>query len=529
MKSAILGAAPTGDPELTEKVDPKLYWGLKPERLPRTSSIDNAVLNPNAGGIYNKLIDGYTKFQGIAKTGALLTGSAVDEVNANKFTLSRVALNGTGSITNIAQYVTASAREHMLEAVYFRDAVVDGSVYTVEDPGYGSRVTLATLLSSSSVKFNRFTSYNKFTIPLFGGFDGLNILDRDAHLMNDRSTSTDAPLNFEGFASNEYNNDFTKKTGLNAGNPGIGSKNSTVMSYRSAIRIMTDPMTVSHNILAIPGIRDAFVTDFAGERARDYSLAIYLMDIPSFSQDLTRLYGTEKRQLIASSSNATPDVRETAEQFSSRVVDNNYSAAYFPDVVISDATNSTQVAVPASVAAMKALAFSDKVSFPWFAPAGFNRGALDNVTNVDIRLTAGDRDELYDARINPIANFPDGGIVIFGQKTLQLAKSALDRVNVRRMLLEVKRLIQRIAERLLFEPNNEATRARFINSVTPLLATVQAQAGIDSFTVVMDDSNNTAEDVENNRLNGRIIVVPTRAIEFIAIDFIITNSGVSFE
>ena len=347
--------------------------------------------------------------------------------------------------------------------------------------------------------------------------------------MNDRSTSTDAPLNFEGFASNEYNNAFTTKTGLNAGNPGIGSKNSTVRSYRSAIRIMTDPMTVSHNILAIPGIRDAFVTDFAGERVRDYSLAIYLMDIPSFSQDLTRLYGSEKRQLIASSSNATPDVRETAEQFSSRVVDNNYSAAYFPDVVISDTTNSTQVAVPASVAAIKALAFSDKVSFPWFAPAGFNRGALDNVTNVDIRLTAGDRDELYDARINPIANFPDGGIVIFGQKTLQLAKSALDRVNVRRMLLEVKRLIQRIAERLLFEPNNEATRARFINSVTPLLATVQAQAGIDSFTVVMDDSNNTAEDVENNRLNGRIIVVPTRAIEFIAIDFIITNSGVSFE
>ena len=151
------------------------------------------------------------------------------------------------------------------------------------------------------------------------------------------------------------------------------------------------------------------------------------------------------------------------------------------------------------------------------------------MTNVDVRLTAGDRDELYDARINPIANFPDGGFVIFGQKTLQLAKSALDRVNVRRMLLEVKRLIQRIAERLLFEPNNIETRARFINLVTPLLATVQAQAGIDSFQIVMDDSNNTPEDVENNRLNGRIVVVPTRAIEFIAIDFIITNSGVSFE
>ena len=526
MKTAV---GMSGDPALTEKVDPKLFWGLKPERLPRTSSIDNAVLNPNAGGIYNKLIDGYTKFQGLTKSGALLTGSAVDISNANKFTLARVALNEAGTATNIAQYVTASAREHMLEACYFRDADVNGSVYTVEDPGYGTRITMATLLASSSVKFNRFTSYNKFTVPLFGGFDGLNILDKDASLMNDRSSSTDAPLNNEGHASNEFNNSFTANTGLNAGKPGVGSKNSTVMSYRSAIRIMTDGMTVRHNILAIPGIRDAFVADFAGDRTKDYSLALYLMDLPFYSQDMTRLFGNEKRELIPSSSNATPDVRETAEQFSSRVVDNNYTAAYFPDVVLADEVNQTQVKLPSSVVAMKALAFNDSVAFPWFAPAGFNRGALDNVTNVDIRLTAADRDELYDARVNPIANFPDGGFVIFGQKTLQLTKSALDRVNVRRMLLEVKRLIQRIAERLLFEPNNVETRARFINLVTPLLAMVQAQAGIDSFQVVMDDSNNTPEDVENNRLNGRIVVVPTRAIEFIAIDFIITNSGVSFE
>ena len=145
-----------------------------------------------------------------------------------------------------------------------------------------------------------------------------------------------------------------------------------------------------------------------------------------------------------------------------------------------------------------------------------------------MRLTAADRDDLYDNRINPIANFSDGSFVIFGQKTCQLAKSALDRVNVRRMLLEVKRQVVSVADKLLFEPNNGATRARFINQVTPLLATIQSQQGIESFKVVMDDTNNTVEDVENNRLNGRIVVVPTRAIEFIAIDFIITNSGVDF-
>jgi phage tail sheath protein FI len=176
-----------------------------------------------------------------------------------------------------------------------------------------------------------------------------------------------------------------------------------------------------------------------------------------------------------------------------------------------------------------ALGHNDQVAYPWFAPAGFNRGALNSVTNVDIRLNSGDRDTLYDARINPIATFPDGGFVIFGQKTLQQTKSALDRVNVRRMLLEVKRSIIDIANRLIFEQNNEQTRGRFVAQATPLLALVQAQMGIERFAVVCDSTNNTTLDVEQNRMNGKIVLVPTRAVEFISIDFIITSSGVSFE
>jgi phage tail sheath protein FI len=180
------------------------------------------------------------------------------------------------------------------------------------------------------------------------------------------------------------------------------------------------------------------------------------------------------------------------------------------------------------VAALGALAFNDKVSYPWFAPAGFNRGGLDFVSNVQVRLSAADRDNLYDTRINPIASFPNGGFVIFGQKTLQMNKSALDRVNVRRMLLEVKRLVVGVANKLLFEQNTPEIRARFVGMTVPLLALVQAQAGIESFKVVMDDTNNTPQDAEDNKLNGRIVVVPTRAVEFIAVDFIITNSGVIF-
>jgi phage tail sheath protein FI len=175
-----------------------------------------------------------------------------------------------------------------------------------------------------------------------------------------------------------------------------------------------------------------------------------------------------------------------------------------------------------------ALGFNDKVAYPWFAPAGFNRGSLTAVRNVDVRLSSGDRNTLYDARINPIASFPNEGFVIFGQKTLQIAQSALDRVNVRRMLLEVKRLVLRAANQLVFEQNTPATRQRFVGQVRPLLSVVQAQAGIESFDVVMDETNNTQADVESNRLNGRIVVKPTRSIEYIAIDFVITNSGVIF-
>jgi len=185
--------------------------------------------------------------------------------------------------------------------------------------------------------------------------------------------------------------------------------------------------------------------------------------------------------------------------------------------------------MPSSVAALKALGYNDAVSAPWFAPAGFNRGALNNVLNSEVRLNAEDRNILYEARINPIANFPNGGFVIFGQKTLQQDRSALDRVNVRRMLLEVKRIISDIANKLIFEQNTPQTRARFVAEATPQLATIQIQQGVDQFQIVMDSSNNSNEDIEQNRLNGRIVLVPTRAVEFIAVDFIITNSGVSFE
>ena len=502
----------------SETADANLYWGVKFERLPLTGSMSKSVLNSNASSIPNPLITAYSKFLGISKMDVLVSGSGADVFNDNKFTLARVALynavaDGETLGDAIPSQITGSASEHILEAAYLRDQDPDFSNYTVS-PDSRARLTMASLLSyaDSHSYFNRFTNYLKFTNMMFGGFDGNNILDKDMRLMNDRASSSTSGGKAGGSNITDLNSSYS---------PGQGPDNNTVFAYRTAAKILLDPMNSRINIMTVPGIRDANVTDHTADLTRDFNQAIYLMDIPSYDQNSNRLYDD---------SSAKPNVLNTAETFDARSIDNNYVATYFPDVSIVDEINNNRVVkVPSSVVALGALGYNDSVSYPWFAPAGFNRASLENVRNTGVRLTTQNRDTLYELRINPIANFPDGGFVIFGQKTLQQAHTALDRVNVRRMLLEVKRLVVGVANKIVFEQNTPATRARFVAQVTPLLSVVQSQQGIDQFKVIMDSSNNTVEDIEDNRLNGRIVLVPTRAVEFIAIDFIITNAGVSFD
>ena len=510
-----------GQPGALELADNRMFFGIKFERVPLVSVITNPLLQSNGSGTRNKLLDSYSKLLGIQKADVVVTGSSADLINDNKFTLSRVALyNAPSTATqtlddavSLSTQLTGSVPDHMVEAAYIRNGVLVKPRYTITDSSR-DRLTFASLAAAkSATAFNKFSEYMKFTNMLYGGFDGLNILDRDQRLMNDKASDADSGGKADGSA--------TGYTNLSAASsPGAGKENNAVSSYRTAITIMTDPFASRVNIIAIPGIRSAFVVDRAMEKTKEYSKAIYLMDIPPYDDDLNRLYDDATTR---------PNVRKTTEQFEARALDNNYSATYFPDVIINDEINGDAVNVPASVAAIGALGFNDRVAYPWFAPAGFNRGSLGSVLNTEVRLNAEDRNVLYESRINPIASFPDGGFVIFGQKTLQQAKSSLDRVNVRRMLLEVKRIVSDIANGLIFEQNSPATRARFISLTKPKLASIQSNQGIDSFRVVMNSSNNTDEDAEQNRLNGRIVLVPTRAAEFIAIDFIITNSGVSFE
>lgn len=501
--SAIAGAPGTKEVTL-----PALYWGVKFER--NASSLANEVLNPNVISEKNSLLDSLTNFMGIEKLDVLHTGSSVDSFNSNKFTLAKVALRNASTTD-----VTGSASAHMKEAAYIRNAIPDSADYTVSDGVISNRVTLATLLAkTTAASYNKFSQFAKFTTFMYGGFDGVNYLDRDARRLNDKSVSFDADSLSTGGAASSYT-----AAGFGSAVNGTGKSNNGVASYNAAVSIMTDPFAVGINVLAIPGIREPYINDLTSKKVRDYGLALHLMDIPAYNDDGYRLYDD---------STSKPSVKETVDAFDARAIDNNYAATYFPDVYVDDTTNIRRVKVPATVAALGALGFNDRVSYPWFAPAGFNRAALDFVTNVAVRLNVADRDLMYDSRINPIATFPRLGFVIWGQKTLQVSKSALDRVNVRRLLLEVKRIIIGIANRIVFEQNTPAVRNRFVSDSVFQLGLIQSQAGIEAFQVVMNETNNTQEDIDLNRLNGRIVIVPTRSIEFIAIDFIITNAGVQF-
>tara|TARA_B100000212_G_scaffold9485_2_gene7018 strand:+ start:6438 stop:9626 length:3189 start_codon:yes stop_codon:yes gene_type:complete len=535
--------------ENSESTKSNLYWGLNTSRV---TDINNPN-KPNNALAVNKVVENLTKLLG-NDSELYVSGSAADAFNNNKFSLAKVAFKG-----DTVALITGTVLEAFREAVYVRNAdVSDDPTKTIyneadntilmsasSDPFSSEiisgnpedkRATLAKLLAEDKTKFNKYSSMAKFTAPFYGGFDGVNIMDKDAYYFTDRAASTDSTggkAASVGYASGlSQTNDATTRM------QGDELENNIVASYMNAIRVMTDEMIVDHNVLTVPGIRDSIITDYATTRTRDYGKAIYLMDIPHYTAEGNRLFTNADGMVQYNYTNTKgrADVDETSSKFEFREVNSSYVASYFPDVMIEDSgddenaaqTNRRRVRVPSSVVALGALARTDSISQPWFAPAGFSRGSLESVSSIDVRLNSADRDTLYEARINPIANFPNNQFVIFGQKTTQIARTALDRVNVRRLMIAIKRRIQKIAQGLLFAQNDAQTRADFVTRASQQLAQIQINQGIEDFRVIMDDTNNSDEDVDNHRLNGKIIVVPTRAVEFIAMDFIITNSGVEF-
>jgi len=237
----------------------------------------------------------------------------------------------------------------------------------------------------------------------------------------------------------------------------------------------------------------------------------------------------EERQdafYIADFNDYDDTITEATEQ--ANAVDSNYVATYYPWVKTIDTNTNKLMSVPPSVLMPAVFAANDRLAAEWFAPAGLNRGGITGAVSVLNRLTHSERDTLYENKVNPIAAFPGQGIVAFGQKTLQDKASALDRINVRRLLINLKKFVASTSRFLVFEQNTSTTRQRFLNTVNPYLESVQQRQGLYTFKVVMDESNNTPDVIDRNILAGQIFLQPAKTAEFIVIDFNILPTGASF-
>ena len=307
-------------------------------------------------------------------------------------------------------------------------------------------------------------------------------------------------------------------------------RNSAVYNtVKKSIDSLKDPEFVEMNMVAAPGIVNETLTGHAINICEERGDALAVIDLRGVYQPFTENANSFKDRVTATSlDGAVTALRD-------RSINSSYGCAYYPWVQIQDTITGQSLWAPPSVAAVGTLASSEKKSEVWFAPAGFNRGGLTDgsaglpVTAVTEKLSSKDRDKLYGANINPIASFPSEGIVVFGQKTLQVTPSALDRINVRRLMIFIKKEVSRIAASILFDQNVSVTWQRFTGQVEPLLSSVKVRLGLTDFKVILDETTTTPDLIDRNILYAKIFLKPARAIEFIAIDFNITRTGAAFE
>ena len=296
----------------------------------------------------------------------------------------------------------------------------------------------------------------------------------------------------------------------NINNQGANMAASTTISaYKDAIRLLKNQDEYDINMIALPGLIDNFanhapVITEAVNMVESRGDCFFIADPVEYGSSLTTV-------------TAKADSR-----------DSNYVAEYWPWVKIPDADLGMNVWVPASTLIPSVYAFNDRVAAPWFAPAGLNRGALDIAVMTERKLTHANRDTLYDSNVNPIATFPNAGVVVYGQKTLQKKASALDRVNVRRLLIAAKKFIASSTKFLVFENNTAVTRNRFLSIVNPYFENIQQRQGLYAFKVQMDEANNTPDVIDRNEMKGAIYLQPAKTAEFIIIDFNILPTGASF-
>jgi len=375
----------------------------------------------------------------------------------------------------------------------------DNSYFPSLQVGISAFTTEASLLNGPYQKVNA----RKFTFAPYGGFDGWDVyrLDRT----NGNSYTTNGSKGSEGLTQNTFKSYLTSE-----GDAGITSD---YYAFLEGIYTYNNPEAVNINVFATPGLDlrdqsgliDAAVDMVENDRAD----SLYVMTTPDTDSSGETVLTTDEAVDILDDSG----------------VDSNYSATYFPWLQMNDTENNQYIWLPPTLEVVRNIALTDNVAFPWFAAAGLNRGTT-NAIKARTKLTLDQRDDLYEGRINPMATFSDVGVVIWGNKTLQTKETALNRINVRRLLLQARKLISAVSIRLLFEQNDDVVRNQFLSLVNPILDNIRKERGLTDFRVVLDD---TPESIDRNELNGRIFIKPTRSLEYISIEFNITNTGASFD
>jgi len=481
---------------LNFKPDFNFYWGVQFTR--------KSILNqPNQDTTFEDSLYSWTRYYpsfqttwqnavvgdnaGTADQGGTILDS--DVFGNNRFTLERIqvvtsSVEGASDVANLAE---AQAFR------YRRNAVVGANPVTQLTLKDGSKQMGRFLnVDKDFPKASNVTKALKFSVFLQGGFDGVNIFNHD------KIAFTDAAVR------REYDD---------SSNQGGVASGPTIQAYRKAIDILAEHSNADIQLLAIPGLRHPSVTDYALDAMEDRFDAMYIMDIEK----------KDKNNSFVTGSTAVADVGYTADRFAARGLNSSFAAAYFPDIILRDRVGGTSV-VPASVGVLGVYGLNDALGFPWFAPAGYTRGVVTHALRSTLSLAVDDNNVLASTDVNPIIDVVGQGTLVYGQRTLFKAQSALDRINVRRLLIDIRRRVKQIANTILFEPNREETLARFSSAVDPVLSTIQQQQGVDRYRVQIDATTTTQADIENNTIRGKIFLQPTKSIDFIELDFVVSNT-----
>jgi len=470
----------------------KYYWGPQ-------FNVCNSTTQPNDGTtviatqLGSSAVSAYTKYfprfhtsylnpwVGDNAGAAKVAGSVID---ADLFNNCILSLENVQVMTSSDGTIDSGRWD---EAVYQRDGALDSAL--------GGRFV------NTNVDFGNASNrkYLKFVAFTQGGFDGLNVFDTEKFYMRDAGVRREMD------------------------NANQGQLNGpTVAAYRKAIDVMGNKTYADISLLTIPDSRHPAVTDYALSAMQTKFDAMYIMDVEL--KDDSNNYVTSS---LSSTSYPSVNVAFTSTRFRNRGLNSSFGASYFPDLLATvDPGNGSPVSMrlPASSMVLGAFAKNDKTGYVWNAPAGYIRATIP-ADELSTKFLYENVDTVYDAGINPLIASPGAGIVINGQRTLLAEGSALDRVNVRRLLIEVRRRVKAVAYNLLFEPNRAATIARFNAAVTPIMKQIQSQRGVERYRVQIDTTTTTQADIENNTIRGKIYLQPTKAAEFVSIDFEARNAA----